>query len=193
MAHANLSRSVAAAVTEHLFELRTILSDKVPAANYIHAPSYETTVAATSARLPIHPGAIDYYEREQESFIERYETWIYLLAFMGGGLGSAAAWLRQRLSRLRREHIEVVTDRLLQIQSEAKGMTDIAKLNLLAGEIDELAAAVVRYVLHKPTENRTISAAAMALDAARATVTRAAASGTNNPLPAAKPGLRVIE
>ncbi len=102
MARSGLSRSVAAEVTQHLFEMRTALAETVPAAEDVSPPNYEDTADATSARLPIHPGAIDYYEREQETFIERYESWIYLIAIVGGGLGSTAAWLRQRLGRIRR-------------------------------------------------------------------------------------------
>ena len=173
VARANLSRSTAAEVTQYLFEMRSALADALPAANAVHAPSYDATAAATSARLPIHPGAIDYFEREQESFIERYETWIYLVAFLGGGVGSGLAWLRQRLSRLRRERIEVATERLLEIQVEARRAEDPARLRALAGEIDDLAAEIVRHAVDRPTEPRTISAAAMAVDAARSTVRRA--------------------
>ncbi|WP_204265330.1 hypothetical protein, partial [Enterobacter hormaechei] len=59
MARPSLSRSLAAEVTQNLFELRTALADSVPAADAIAAPAYDTTVAATTARLPIHAGAMD--------------------------------------------------------------------------------------------------------------------------------------
>ncbi|MEA1832797.1 TAXI family TRAP transporter solute-binding subunit [Methylobacterium durans] len=193
MARANLSRSIAAEVTQYLFETRTALADALPAANAIHAPAYDVTAAATSARLPIHPGAIDYYEREQESFIERYETWIYLVAFLGGGVGSGLAWLRQRLSRLRRERVEVATERLLEIQAEARRPGEASRLPALAGEIDDLAAEIVRHAVDRPTEPRTISAAAMAVDAARSTVRRAAEGDAPRPKPGTKPGLRAVE
>ena len=65
MARASLSRVVAADVTQMLFEKRTAAAEKTDAAEYVQAPAYDTTAAATSARVPIHPGAIDYYEREQ--------------------------------------------------------------------------------------------------------------------------------
>ena len=87
VARADLPRSLAAEVTQHLFEMRSALADTVPAANAIDNPAYEDTADATSAHLPIHPGAIDYYEREQETFIERYESWIYLVAILAGGVG----------------------------------------------------------------------------------------------------------
>lgn len=175
MARATLSRSVAAEVTQHLFEMRGRLAQTVPAADTVAAPAYETTAEATGARLPIHPGALDYYEREQESFIERYETWIYLFAFLGGGIGSALAWLQQRLSRIRRERIEVVTERLLGIRSRARKATEPGALDALATEIDDLAASIARHALRRPAEARTMSAAIIAIDAARSTVRRAAA------------------
>jgi hypothetical protein len=189
MARSTLSRSVAAEVTQHLFEMRAALSETTRAADDVAHPAYDATVGATSARLPIHPGAIDYYEREQESFIERYESWIYLVAIFGGGLGSAFAWLRQRLRRIRRERIEVATGRLLEIRSNARGSTDVAKLEAMAGETDDLAASIARSALRRTTEPRTITAATLAIDAARSTIARrigrAGATGPDEGGPAA--------
>lgn len=175
MARSSLSRPVAADVTQHLFELRSGMANLAPAADYLQAPHYDSTAAATSARLPIHPGAVDYFEREQQSFVERYETWIYLVAFLGGGIGSALAWVGQRLSRLRRERVEEATDRLLEIRHEAQDSADAARLELLAREIDDLAGDIARHALERPTEAKTMSAAAIAIDAARSTVKRAIA------------------
>ena len=172
MARSGLSRSVAAEVTQHLFEMRTALAETVPAAEDVTHPDYEDTADATSARLPSHPGAIDYYEREQETFIERYESWIYLVAILGGGLGSTAAWLRQRLGRIRRERIEVAIGRLLELRSEARRETDRARLEAMAGEVDDLAGSIARHALNRPTEPRTLGAATVAIEAARSTVKR---------------------
>ncbi|KQP12446.1 TAXI family TRAP transporter solute-binding subunit [Methylobacterium sp. Leaf93] len=177
MARASLSRPVAADVTQHLFELRSGMANVTPAADYVQAPSYDSTAGATSARLPIHPGAVDFFEREQQGFIERYETWIYLVAFLGGGIGSGVAWIGQRLSRLRRERIEEATDRLLQIRQEAQSSADPPRLEHLAREIDDLAGEIAKHALERPTEARTMSAAAIAIDAARSTVKRTIAAG----------------
>ncbi len=182
MARANLSRSLVAEVTQHLFEMRTALAETVPAAEDVSRPDYEDTADATSARLPIHPGAIDYYEREQETFIERYESWIYLVAILGGGLGSTTAWLRQRLGRIRRERIEVATTRLLELRSEASRETDRGRLAAIASEVDDLASIIARHALNKPTEARTLGAATLAIDAARSTVRRAIVQSDGVPL-----------
>ncbi|MBE7246120.1 MAG: C4-dicarboxylate ABC transporter substrate-binding protein, partial [Actinomycetospora chiangmaiensis] len=156
------------------------MANVTPAADYVQAPAYDSTVGATSARLPIHPGAVDYFEREQQSFIERYETWIYLLAFLGGGIGSALAWIGQRLSRLRRERVEEATDRLLVIRHEAQTTEDRDRLHALAREIDDLAGDIAKHALERPTEARTMSAASIAIDAARSTVKRAIAAGRHD-------------
>ncbi|KQP37264.1 C4-dicarboxylate ABC transporter substrate-binding protein [Methylobacterium sp. Leaf104] len=176
MARTSLSRPVAADVTQHLFEMRSGMANVTPAADYVQAPSYDSTAGATSARLPIHPGAVDFFEREQQGFVERYETWIYLVAFLGGGVGSALAWVGQRLSRLRRERIEEATDRLLEIRQEAQDSADAPRLEQLAREIDDLAGDIAKHALERPTEARTMSAAAIAIDAARSTVKRTTAA-----------------
>lgn len=173
MARADLSRSLAAEVTQHLFEMRSALADTVPAADAIMHPAYEDTADATSAHLPIHPGAIDYYEREQETFIERYESWIYLVAILAGGVGSTVAWLRQRLGRIRRERIEVATSRLLELRLKARQETDLSRLEAMASEVDDLAASVARQALNRPTELRVLGAANVAIDATRSTVRHA--------------------
>lgn len=170
MASASLARTVAADVTQHLFELRTLFQEKTPAADYMKAPDYETTAAATSARLPIHPGAIDYYEREQRGFVERYGDLIYLLAFLAGGFGSATAWLRQRFARLRRERTDTVLDRLLEIVEAARGERDPKALGELGTEIDGLAAEIVRDARLREVEPQTMNMVTVAIDAARSTV-----------------------
>jgi TRAP-type uncharacterized transport system substrate-binding protein len=176
MARTTLSRPVAADVTQHLFEMRSGMANVTPAADHVQAPNYDSTAGATSARLPIHPGAVDFFEREQQGFVERYETWIYLVAFLGGGIGSALAWVGQRLSRLRRERIEEATDRLLEIRQEAQDSADAPRLEQLAREIDDLAGDIAKHALERPTEARTLSAAAIAIDAARSTVKRTIAA-----------------
>jgi TRAP-type uncharacterized transport system substrate-binding protein len=176
MARASLSRSVAAEVTQHIFEHRAEVAARARAADDISFPAYDTTAAATTAKLPNHPGAIDYFEREQESFIERYESWIYLVAILGGGVGSALAWLRQALFRRRRERIQVATSRLLAIRSETPHTQDPERLRAMADEVDSIAANIARQALGRRADSRMIEAAMIAIDAARSTVARASAA-----------------
>ena len=167
MARSSVSRTTAADVTQHFFEMRTAMSRSTEAANYIVAPTYDTTAAATSARIPIHPGAIDYFEREQHGFLDRYGDSLYMLGVLVGGLASAFAWLRQRLASLRRESIDDVIDRALEITRLAT--TDRASVNVsaLRREIDQLATDVVIYARQRAPDMNTIKTAEIALATAR--------------------------
>ncbi len=170
MARASLSRVIAADVTQQLFEKRTAAAAKTDAAEYVQGPAYDTTAAATSARIPIHPGAIDYYEREQHGFVDRYGDTLYLLGALAGGLFSALAWLRQRLSSLRRERIDEIIDRLLEVTEQARTLTDPAAIAALNVEVDRLATEAVRYAREREPDDRTMTAVSIAIDTAKATI-----------------------
>ena len=172
MARSTLSRSNAAEVTQRLFELRAGIAATVPAADDMLPPPYETTAEA-SARMPVHPGALDYFEREQESLIERYESWIYLVAILGGSVVSMFAWLRNRVRRIRRERIDVATGRLLKLRSQAARENDPEKLARMEEDVDAVAASIARHILRRPTDAPTIEAASIAVDSARSTIRRA--------------------
>lgn len=170
MARGSVSRYTVASVTQHLFEWRSKLAPLAPIANLMKAPDFDSTVAATSARLPNHPGAVDYFEREQQTLFERYEDYIYLVAFFGGTLGSGIAWLAQRLARKRRERIDIVLDRLLDILREVRGATCKTDLDGLVRETDELVADVIQHARERNIDNRTVSALILAIDAVHAAI-----------------------
>ena len=170
MARASVNRVAVASVTQHLFEWRSRLAAVAPVAKLMKAPEFDTTVAATSARLPNHPGAVDYFEREQQTFLERYEDYIYLFAFFGGTIGSGIAWLGQRLARKRRERVDIVLDRLIEILREARTAAGRAELDALSLETDGLVADVVRYARERTIDTRTVSALILAVDAVHAAI-----------------------
>ncbi|MCJ2071137.1 C4-dicarboxylate ABC transporter substrate-binding protein [Methylobacterium sp. J-030] len=170
MARGTVSRVAVASATQHLFEWRSRLAAAAPVAKLMKAPDFDTTVAATSARLPNHPGAVDYFEREQQTFLDRYEDYIYLFAFFGGTIGSGFAWLGQRLARKRRERVDYVLDRLLAIMGEVRAATQSEALDALAVEIDGLVADVVCYARERSIDARTVSALILAVDGVHAAI-----------------------
>ncbi|WP_238181507.1 TAXI family TRAP transporter solute-binding subunit [Methylobacterium trifolii] len=170
MARGTVNRVAVASATQHLFEWRSKLAAVAPIAKLMKAPDFDTTVAATSARLPNHPGAVDYFEREQQTFLERYEDYIYLFAFFGGTIGSGIAWLGQRLARKRRERVDIVLDRLLDVMREVRAATTRAELDAIAIETDGLVADVVTYARERSIDTRTVSALILAVDGVHAAI-----------------------
>jgi TRAP-type uncharacterized transport system substrate-binding protein len=168
VSRATLDRTVAGDVTQYLFELRGFLAARSAAADYMTAPDYDSTAAATSARLALHPGAIDYYERDQQSFLDRYEDLGYVVASLLGGFGSAAAWAYHRFTRGRRQRIDEVLERLAAIKDAVRGTADAAALQPLIHEIDDLASEVVQIARHDENAQQTIGALTLAVHTVRA-------------------------
>lgn len=168
VSRATLDRTVAGDVTQDLFELRGFLAVQSPAADYIAAPDYDTTATATSERLPLHPGAIDYYERDQQSFLDRYEDLGYILASLLGGFGSAAAWAYHRYTRGRRQRIDEVLDRLVAIRNAVRQTASADALDPLVHEIDDLASEIVQIARRDEDAQQTIGALSLAVHTVRA-------------------------
>ena len=167
MARPGLDRNPVSKVTQHLFQMRSRIAQATPAVNLMKAPDNETM---TSAALPNHPGAVDYFNREQESFMDRYGDWVWLLLFAGGGVSSALAWLSEFFARRRRELVDELLDRLTSLISEAREAKTPADLDAVAQEIDHQVAHAIRYARQQSTNTRAISALLLAIDAARAAV-----------------------
>lgn len=170
MARSDVDRSAIALTTESLFQMRSRLAPAARSAIFMRAPDTETTSSATSATLPNHPGAVDYFQREQQTVMDRYGDWIYLFAFFGSGLISLAAAFWQRFRRRSREAIDDVLDRLLAILSDARTAESPRRLDEITAEIDDLLALAVGHARAGETGRRTTSALVIALDGARSAV-----------------------
>jgi TRAP-type uncharacterized transport system substrate-binding protein len=191
MAHADLDRITVAHATQNLFQMRSRLALATPAANQMKALDTDT---ATGAALPIHPGAIDYFAREQLTFMDRYGDLLWLAVFSMGGVSSALAWMFQQFARKRREMIDVLLDRLLKILTAAREAKTVADLNALAIELDRLVSLAVKYARNRTTTARSMGALMLGIDSARAALadrrrdilddaTGAAEASTQKPAP----------
>jgi hypothetical protein len=143
---------------------------KTRLANFMRAPEMETSTSATSAMLPNHPGAVDYFERETQSVMDRYGDWIYLAAFFGSGVISLLAWFLQRMRYQRHDVIDDVLDRLLDILTDARRAETVEALDQLTVEVDELFRTAVTHARNGQADSRTTSAVVLALDGARSAI-----------------------
>lgn len=167
MAGPRLDRGPVATLLEQMFQLRTRVARVAPAVQRMKAPENDVS---TSAPLPNHPGAVDYFNRETQTFMDRYGDWIWIALFAGGGLSSAFAWIGQLFARKRRELVDQVLDRVLCILSEARGAKTVAEIDDLAMEIDGLVTHAVRHARKRTTGTKTMGALMLAIDSARAAI-----------------------
>ena len=167
MARSGLDRGPISKVTEYLFQMRSAIARTSAAINLMKAPEND---AATSAALPNHRGALDYFNREQLSFMDRYGDWLWLALFAGGGVSSALAWLGQVFKRRRRELVDEVLERLVEIMRLAHAAQTIAELQALTCEIDDLVATSLGYARQRTTSNRAMGALRLAIDSGRGAI-----------------------
>jgi len=167
MARSDLDRAPVSKAAQYLFQMRSRIARDAPAANLMQAPDVDTS---TSATLPNHPGAVDYFNREQLTFMDRYGDWLWMALFFGGSVTSGLAWFARLFFRKRRELVDEVLDRLMCILSEARAAEDVRILDALAVEVDKLVTHAVRYARHRTTGTRTMTSLILAIDSARAAI-----------------------
>ena len=164
VASTDLDRSTVSRLTEQLFQKRQWIARSAPEVNFIQAPEDEKSMAA---RLPNHRGAIDYFNREQQTFMDQYGDWLWLSLFAAGGASSIIGWLMQTLARRRREAIDEVLGRLLHILTHARKSTSLDELMKLTLETDQLVARAVKHARRKATSTDAMSALMLSIDGAR--------------------------
>ena len=167
VAHRDVDRATVNTFLQVLFSQRIALARASQLAWQMKGLEDE---GATFAKLPNHRGALDYYNREQQTFMDLYGDWLWLALFAAGGFSSAGAWLMQILSRRRKQLVENVLDRLLEILGEAREAADIDTLDKLTVEIDGLVTHAIRQARWRASEPMATTALTLAIDLSRAAV-----------------------
>ncbi|MFN3889679.1 MAG: TAXI family TRAP transporter solute-binding subunit [Beijerinckiaceae bacterium] len=165
MARQGLDRGPISTLTERLFESRSGLARQSRAAITMKAPDSDD---ATSAVLPNHRGALDYFNREQLTFMDRYGDWLWFSLFAAGGVSSAFAWIGRMFRRRRREVVDEALTRLCRLLTEARKADSLPRLAEISAEIDRLVAISVWRVRRRTTDARTMGALMIVIEAARA-------------------------
>lgn len=168
MARSRLDRATVSQFLEAMFQARSRLAVATRSANFIHAPNTDTSTS--TATLPNHPGAVDYFQRETVNLTDKVSEWIYLIAFLGSGVISLMAWGANRFRKKRREAIDDVLDRLLVILAEARVAQEGKTLDELTREIDELLGVAVGHARSGAMDSRATSALVLSLDGSRAAI-----------------------
>lgn len=165
MAHADTSDMLVTHLTRSLFEMRADLAHAVPQANRIEAPD-----TSKSAKLPVHPGAAAYFDDDEETFMDRYGDWFYIVAMVVGFMGSAAAALA---GRLRSKHHQQAgrLESLLRIMRETRSAEDVAILDRLEQEADDVFADTLSGASHSEIDTGRLAAFTLALDQVRVAIT----------------------
>ena len=148
-------------LTRHIFENRIELAAMVPLAAGIMAPD-----TAKTARHPVHPGAAAFIDDEELTFMERYGDWIYVGVMVIGVFGSAFAALSSRFRRQSHEQARRL-DQLLGLMRAARRCEDLAALDRLEQDADEIFAATLQVATHQEIDPNRLAAFSLALEQVR--------------------------
>ena len=147
VARSSMPNYVAGEVARLLFATKARVVSTLPQAAQIEAPDTDK-----GAALPVHPGAAAYFDGEQTSLLERFESYIYLGAFIISLIGSGCAWLmsKWRDAGLRQDR-EQMQQRLLAIFEESPTVGP-DKLDALDQEVDAICALALKHITQETME-----------------------------------------
>jgi TRAP-type uncharacterized transport system substrate-binding protein len=135
VANKKLSADLIATLTQTIMKARRDLLVDQPIFAQIAAPSTDA-----AAFLPLHPGAANFYNGNQQSFMDEYSNWIYLTPMILGGLATAlaAAW---RFLALGQSESEAPLDALYALARRIRKAGSEAELAVIEDEIDNILRA----------------------------------------------------
>ncbi len=167
MASSRTDRGPVSEVTANLFRLRARIANATATINLLKAPD---TDSATSAALPVHPGAVDYLNREQLTFMDRWGDWLWLGLFAGGGVTSVLAWISQLFAQQKRDAVDEVLEELGSLLSRARKAHSDEDLSSVTLALDDVVRQAIRFTRRGLTNTRTMSALMLAIGSTRSAI-----------------------
>jgi hypothetical protein len=132
----SLDNDMIAGFTQTLMSARRGLVTELPILAQVKAPDTDA-----GAYLPVHPGALEFYNGNQQSFLDRWSNVIFLAPMALGALASvlAAAWQFLRSGELLPK--EAALDSLYALGQKIRSAEKESDLTEIENQIDEVLRA----------------------------------------------------
>ncbi len=164
MAQRTMSDDLAGRTAKTLYDQRTRLSRQVPIAFSAEPPD-----GKTGARIPVHPGAMAYFDGETKTFYERYGELIFTglwgASILGSGLAGFIAWL----GRKRHGEGSKLVDEITALTASAR-TASAADLIGIEARGDAIVAHLARLRQNNHVSDAMVESASLALDHFRSVV-----------------------
>ncbi|MCA0404585.1 MAG: hypothetical protein LCH39_00325 [Proteobacteria bacterium] len=164
MARNSVDRTQVATFTERMFYMRAAIAKRSGRPAIFGAVAGDSV---TATAMPLHKGAIEYYEREQKTFLERYSDQIWIGIAFSGMVSSVFAWLLRRINRRRAIHHDNVFRDLQAYATHMLHVNDADTLGVHEAEFDALSTRVVELARSGTLDEGDVAAIRLALDHAR--------------------------
>lgn len=138
LAARSLPDRVAARLARALVENRQKLVAETPVAQLIEAPDDDK-----DKLIPAHPGAKQYFEGEEKTFMDQYGDWLFYGPMLAGALGSAFLALWNLLGLRGRAGEPDVFERIRGLMTAARRATTADDVEAVRGALDEIVAGIM--------------------------------------------------
>lgn len=138
VARDDLQSDVVRAITRVLFENRRDLALRTPLAALIRQPEIQE-----GTMLPLHEGALGYFDREKPSFLEEKAEFLALVLSAIVVLSSLLIAGARRINESKQGRIEDYAAQLLNLEKEAKSATTIPELDVFKATLTDILAHAV--------------------------------------------------
>ncbi len=122
-------------ITRTMFERRRELVALTPLAGFVSPPR-----AGGGSFIPVHPGAQQYYDRHEPSFLQQNAETIALVLTMAALLASG---LLQVVSRGRKRRVDTYNRGVLEVGAKVEVLTDISEIDRYREQLFEIGGRVV--------------------------------------------------
>ncbi|MGL4637951.1 MAG: TAXI family TRAP transporter solute-binding subunit [Beijerinckiaceae bacterium] len=164
MARKTLSDDLAGRTAKSLYDLRTRVSRMLPIAYGAEPPD-----AKTGARIPVHPGAMAYFDGETKTMFERYGDVILSViwgsSLLGSGLAGFIAWVGRKNHGVGNQLVEEIT----KLTTSAR-TASAAELAGIEARGDEIVATLANLRQSGKISDGLVGSASLALDHFRSVV-----------------------
>ena len=143
VARDDVPEEIARAITSVLFEKRRDLALRTPLAALIRQPEIKQ-----GTMLPVHEGALGYYEREKPSFLEEKAEFFALIFSVLVVATSIAVAVTRRFYERQKGRIEDYSIELLDLEKSAKAAETIPELDICKHRLTEILAEAVDDMRH---------------------------------------------
>jgi uncharacterized protein len=138
VARSDVSPVAIRALTEVMFENRLDLTLRMPLAAAITRPG-----EGNGLTIPLHEGAMQFFDRDQPSFLERNSNSIGLLLTIAAMVGSGLLALRSWFLARQKNKVDVFNHRLAELNLRALETGDQTDLDAMRTELAAMLADVI--------------------------------------------------
>lgn len=139
ISRSDLPEEIARDLTAVMFENRRDLIINSRLAGFITKPDINKGTI-----LPVHPGALAFYDRNQPTFLQENAEPIGVLFSIFAVMVSGGMWLKRRWEEGQKGRIDVYNLELVQITEAARSSTSPAALLTQKGKLFDMLSNVVR-------------------------------------------------